>query len=71
MKNNIERLAKEADMRLQMQTIEGYCKAIIRATDGTQDMNESIVKAIHDISIKMLEAMGNYYKIENEINQMK
>lgn len=71
MENNIKKLVKEADMRLQMQTIEGYCKTIIRATDGTQDMNESIVKAIHDISMKMLEAVNNYYKIEDEIKQME
>lgn len=71
MENNIKRLAKEADVRLQMQTIEGYCKTIIHATDGTQDMNESIVEAIHDISIKMLEAVRNYYKIEDEIKEIE
>ena len=71
MENNIKRLAKLADMRLQVQTIEGYCKAIIKATDGTQEVSISIVNAINDNSTKMLEAVKNYYKIEDEIKHME
>jgi predicted nucleic acid-binding Zn-ribbon protein len=71
MENNIKRLAKLADMRLQVQTIEGYCKAIIKTTDGTQEVSTSIVNTINDISTKMLEAVKKYYSIEDEIRHME
>lgn len=71
MNNNIERFCKEADLRLQVQMIEGYCKTIAFVTDGTHDVNEDVVKIIHDNSIKILEGVKNYYTIEEEIKKMK
>lgn len=71
MKKTIEKLCKEADLRFQVQMIEGYCKSILFVTDGTKDVNESVVKAIHDISTNILEGVRNYYKIEEEIKHME
>jgi hypothetical protein len=71
MNKNIERLCKEADLRLQVQMIEGYCKTIAFVTDGTHDVNEDIVKIIHENSKKILEGVKTYYTIEEEIKNMK
>lgn len=71
MKSNIEILCKEADLRLQVQMIEGYSKTIAFVTDGTHDVNENIVKIIHENSKKILESVKNYYTIEEEIKHMK
>lgn len=71
MNTNIEKLCKEADLRLQVQMIEGYSKAIAFVTDGTHDVNEDIVKIIHENSKKILESVKNYYTIEEEIKHMK
>ena len=56
---------------MQVQMIEGYSKAIAFVTDGTHDVNEDIVKIIHENSKKILESVKNYYTIEEEIKLMK
>lgn len=71
MNTNIEKFVKEADLRLQVQFIESNCKTICKITDGTIELGSAHIETIHDISQKMLNAVKNYYKIEQEINEMK
>jgi hypothetical protein len=71
METNIERFLKEADLRLQIQVIESNCNMICKITDGTIELGESTIETIREINTKTLNAVKNYYKIEEEIKHLK
>lgn len=68
---DIEKLAKETELHGQIQMIQGLCKALYRATDEKQEVNEGVIKVMHDICNQMLGMIDKYYTIETELRNMK
>lgn len=71
MVNNIDVLAKEAELHGQIQMIQGLCRALYRTTDDNQEVSESVMKTMHDICGQMLGMIDKYYAIETELRNMK
>ncbi len=71
METNIKKYVREADLHLQIQVIESNCKMICQLTDGTIELGESTLETIREINTKTLDAVKNYYKIEEEIKHME